>query len=225
MMKTKELLQSLSEKRYFHVVCVSVFLLYCFFQIQATIVLLAHRRETVRSYALGLMYPRDYFPLVGHKPADEAVIQHYKNVFHQLAQLDPGRADLYGLEGFCAYQLGKKKEAIDLYKKAKSIHPDFFWYRYNLTALYLEEGDSDTALEEIKSALQLPLEPTLKYILGAKRTYVRLLMAQGQASLNISKQLKEGYAEGLKLLVALKKSKFEKRTDRLDLPEFKLYAY
>lgn len=111
-------------------------------------------------YLLGLME--------GQRKLHPARLEEYEHYYKMLMAYLPGRAEAYGMLGFCSYYLGKVQKAIFYYRKAVQLYPRFFWFHYNLGVLYLQNGEYDKALESLKAAQTTQARDTLNLIFSSK---------------------------------------------------------
>jgi tetratricopeptide (TPR) repeat protein len=70
--------------------------------------------------------------------------------FEVAVKKDPRYSNAYFLIGYTNAQLGRYPDALDAYKKAIQIQPDFVFAHFYLGLIYLEMRDRNHALEEYK---------------------------------------------------------------------------
>ena len=82
---------------------------------------------------------------------------------HKLLIKFPNSVNLYNIIGSVNKQLGKLEEAIDVYKKAIDIKPDYAELHYNIGNALKEQGKLDEAIEAFTKAVSIKPNYTLAY--------------------------------------------------------------
>ena len=83
---------------------------------------------------------------------------HYQEVLTQAAQLRaefPNSINLYNILGAANKRLGNLEEAVEAYKKALSIKPDFAEAYYNMGIALTDQGKLERAIEAYQKALSI----------------------------------------------------------------------
>ena len=70
-------------------------------------------------------------------------------------RVDPSNANLLNSLGVCLAELGRTKEAIEVFSRAAEASPQDFMTHYNLGGAYLQRGDLKSAEEALKEAYRL----------------------------------------------------------------------
>ena len=90
----------------------------------------------------------------------------YQDVFNEATKLIikfPNSVNLYNIIGSVNKQLGKLEEAIDVYKKAIDIKPDYAELHYNIGNALKDQGKLDEAIEAFTKAVSIKPNYTLAY--------------------------------------------------------------
>ena len=91
--------------------------------------------------------------IVRDKPLKKETLNDYLMYYQNFNAIAPGRADVYGMLGFCYYYLGQYEKAIANYEQATVFNPHFFWFYYNLTTIYFKQGKYQKAIEYSEMAI------------------------------------------------------------------------
>ena len=70
-------------------------------------------------------------------------------------KINPNNANLYNSLGVCLAELGKIREAHNMFLKAVEFKPDDFMIQYNLAGSYIVKRDIKNAINALKTAYQL----------------------------------------------------------------------
>ena len=70
--------------------------------------------------------------------------------FRRAVAKDPSNADAWFQVGYCCGKLGRLQDAIDAFKHANRIKPDYAEAHHILGLMYLLAGNKASALEEYK---------------------------------------------------------------------------
>ena len=103
-------------------------------------------------------------PLTGSKPIDELLdsvvlavqsgdAAHAEALLREAAKTAPGRPRLQAVKGLVLAAAGQPVEAIDAYREALRLDPDFVAARYDLAVLLCESGQGEDALVELEAVL------------------------------------------------------------------------
>jgi len=139
---------------------------------------------------------------VGIKSLNEKDVQlkNYLQYYETVSKYMPQRADVFGLLGFCYYQKGQPRKAIDAYKKDVELNPHFFWSQYNLGLIYYKEGQYRNAIRSFEKALQTRADRTLKY-LSYSKLYQDIVRKEAMSIQGLKEKLKEGYLNSHTLII------------------------
>lgn len=116
----------------------------------------------------------------------------FYNYFHAFIEAEPSWADSRSLTGFCAYHLGQKDRALELYLKAAG-EQEYAGFLYNAGAIYYEKGRYREALEMFRKALSVKVERNTAYIEQA-RVFKFLIMRIDPLSPPLVERIKRDYA-------------------------------
>lgn len=179
------------------VLYLAVFMLSYFF--------LNHKEAKSHSYAgtlSRLQPPYDYLTQYsdGKVPYDRKELLAYRLFFSQLVSVLPGRADGYAMLGYCQYELGETKEAVESLKKAADAVPPFLWFNYNLAYLYFQMKDYEKAAEYLNHAVTSNEEVIFKFISKSK-PYLDAIATIPNFKENFSVRVKNGQRDSYKMLV------------------------
>ncbi len=102
-----------------------------------------------------LTQPIDYliYYSEGQEPFNRQAFDEYIHYYQTFAEYLPDTAAAYGMLGFCSYQIGKEEEAVNYYKRAVELQPDFFWFNFDLGLIYLNQNKFREAAESFQKAL------------------------------------------------------------------------
>lgn len=127
---------------------------------------------------LNTQIPISYRHLVGlsenFEKCDPIELRRYIHYYKFLAVSMPSRHEAYGMLGFCYYYLGKERQAVAFYQKAKALNKDYFWYYYNLGFISYKNGDYKQAEKFLKIALEKNAQAVIKTVFSSK-VYVDIL--------------------------------------------------
>ncbi len=130
---------------------------------------------------------------------EPAALKHYRDYFKQVTKTIEGRADAYGMLGFCEYYLGNIPQAIAAHQKAIKIKPDFFWFHYNLGMIYYKNNQYPEAVESFTKAIETNLDINFKFMANSK-IYLDILTAVPSSEV-LTDKIKTGYRDGFTMLV------------------------
>jgi tetratricopeptide (TPR) repeat protein len=158
--------------------------------------------------ALNNLQPKqmDYFwQLNIHQAAvDKNKIRCFTDYYEHLLQVFPSLWDAYGLLGYCYHYLNDDPKAIKFLKIAIQNYPGYFWNYYNLAAIYINEYRYQEAYGLLGTALNLPLETSLKKLFASQWVYQPLLGSDEKEVLVATAQhLKDMYKSNLVLMQVL----------------------
>ena len=127
----------------------------------------------------------------------------YNNYLEYISYYMPSRSDAYGLRGLLHYHMNKSSIAIKYYHKAIQLNPYFFWYYYNLSIIYYEEGEYKKSALLLSQALKLPPVSTLRSIIQSQKVYVIIhkLYTGERTGIMLENELKQGYKDAKILLL------------------------
>lgn len=153
-----------------------------------------------------------------------SLLIYYKKVCEFEAN-DPEQPAPCSFAAYAYYYLGKTKKAVQYYEKAAKSNPYFFWFRYNLGAIYFNEARYDKAAEQFQQALTIP-PPNSMYFLTLTKTYKDLASLLKLNTDMFIDNLYDGYAQAKKLFVisTLLKNDPGMKT-QLDVQKIKLRLY
>ena len=118
-----------------------------------------------------------------------------------VADLVPAAAgEAWGVAGFCAYELGRKKEAVSLLEKSIVQNPVFFWDHYNLGVMAFNQGDYERAGKAFSRAVQLDPKYTV-FLLARSKVYADIRRSF-QDGYDPQKSLASGYERAMGFLKA-----------------------
>jgi len=138
----------------------------------------------------------------------------------------PHRADVLGLLGFCYFHLGDPIAAMDYYKRAIALNPDFFWYYYNLGVIQLKGKQFEQALRTFKKATAINPDTSLKMILHSRRIYMPIVLDITEDKQQfLLKQMVKGYQDSQKALYLILKIANLKNQPPLLTNEFQLQIF
>ncbi len=127
----------------------------------------------------------------------------YLRYAQQLTQMDPKRADAWGLSGFCLFHQGEKEKSLQAYQKASELMPAFYGFHYNLAFINFKMQNYQQAAEEIQKTLLCDPRDSMLYILSASKIYALMLVAKMNHGIPAEDQLKNGYQKSYQLLAAV----------------------
>lgn len=145
----------------------------------------------------------------GKTEVDRDALDKHELYFRKVSQYIPRRADAHGMHGFCLYYQGREAKAINAYERSREINAQFFWYHYNLGAIYFNDKDYPKAVDALKIALSLDPKLTYAFILQSQRIYLPILLSQSDDIKSlIQKQYRHARRESFRMLyVSLDESK------------------
>ena len=143
---------------------------------------------------------KKYDPVIGLinfrdnvQPRDEAHMRNFMRYYNRIIVRFPKRSDAYGMLGYCSFHLNKIDEAIDYYKKAIEINPDFFWFNYNLGILYFKKSEYKQAVGYLMNTVRNDPNPSLDFISGSRDIYWVVLSKTIKDSKDIINQMRLGH--------------------------------
>lgn len=135
---------------------------------------------------------------------DRKKLEDFEHYYQKVTEIIEGRADAYGLLGFCKYHLNKREEAIASYKKAITLNSKFFWFYYNLGVIYFKDGRFEEAVDILEKGLAVSLKRTLLYTSVSELLYLPIIFTRVKdASVEewLGNQLKEGFRRAHLMLI------------------------
>ncbi len=161
--------------------------------------------DVVKGKTLNSIRPSSFnylFDVTEHpEKIDRKQLWEYVYYYKKLVDFLPNLADAYGMLGFCYYHLGKTNKAIDNYKKAVLLAPQFFWFRYNLGVIYYRKQDYVKAAKCFKAAIALDLEESIVFISMSKMYKPMLWSGAVNTREKLMSRMREGYLNVCFLLV------------------------
>lgn len=133
-------------------------------------------------------------PLVKRLRGYNGYIDYYEKLTEIFPELSEGHATL----GFLYEQEGKREEAIEAYRRACVLKPNFFWANYNLGLLYIKLRRFDDAAAALTQALKSSVEENLRFIFKS-HVFKQILLTPG-IHYDPTVSLKEGYINAAKFL-------------------------
>lgn len=137
-----------------------------------------------------------------HRPFDPAKLKDYIYYYTQVTKAVEGRADAYGLLGFCYYKIGETQKSIEAYQESIRINPEFYWAYHNLAVIYFKAQQYEKASEIITKGLRLDVEKTMLSIYNSPQIYLPLVV-RGVQKHKIDEpeqfvldQLEDGFRDG-----------------------------
>lgn len=123
------------------------------------------------------------------------ITQYYETSAQYLDQ----EADVFGVLGVCYFYLNDRAKSIETLNKAIEINPNFFWYHYDLAAIYYNQKNYSQALISFENAVKIQPAQTLQAIGDSKKIYWPLF--GGLANINkLRTRLVEGYWQSYKIM-------------------------
>lgn len=123
--------------------------------------------------------PASFAPLLLSQSNPEKVdareIVKYLVYYRWVAAYNPKIPEAYGLQGYCSFRLKRYFRAIDFYKEAAALKPEFFWYNYNLGVIYFKQGRNYLALDYLHRAVSGNASDTFEHIMASKEIYLPIL--------------------------------------------------
>ena len=176
-----------------------------FFVIQ--IVSLRSEYENARIKVLDALNPDAFNVLVvaveRGQPLDPKTLSAYLRYFKEVARLSPQRADAVGMQGFCYYHLGQYDRAVEAYKKAIGLAPQFFGFHYNLAVVNFKIGQYAKAADELNKMLSADPRTSIAYIFSSSRIYGMIMFAQMKTlGKPVEQQFEEYYQQAQQLMLA-----------------------
>jgi len=108
------------------------------------------------------------------RPLKRESLNDYLMYYQAFNEIGPGRADVYGMMGFCYYYLGYDDKAIASYEQAAIFNPHFFWFYYNLATIYFKQGKYQKAIEYSQLAIDSDRETAVSF-LNVSKPYADLV--------------------------------------------------
>ena len=156
---------------------------------------------------LNFMMPNSYQELLEvenlHQQAKIERFQKYIDFYAKVVELLPQKAEAYGMLGFCYYYLGDVKSALQAFEEAHRVNPKFFWFSYNLGAIYFNLKDYPKAQEYFKQAVGNDINLSYSYILNSREIYMPILKTFEKPEKEAESRLIQAYyfcQEQIKLL-------------------------
>ena len=91
-----------------------------------------------------------------------------KRYFNAIISIYGQRSDAYAFLGMSYYYLGDRKLSRAYFLKLKDKEQGFFWAYYDLAVLAYLDKDYSAAGEYCQTAVQLPAEMSVAYMMGSK---------------------------------------------------------
>lgn len=130
--------------------------------------------------------------LMAADPPEAHLLADDLRYFQKIAKTSPDRADAHAVAGYCLYYLNQRPQAVNELKRAAKLHPQFFWFYYNLGMAYYEMGDFTQAIGAFENALEVRPETALLYISSSK-IYQDILQSLPPGSYSPITALRQGY--------------------------------
>jgi len=134
-------------------------------------------------------------------PLDKTRLQEYYNYFSKANEFLPNKADILGMQGYCAYYLGKEKEALAIYQQTILTYPYSFGFRYNLGAIYFKAGRFPEAISAFEQALQMNVPQNISFI-TTSRIFFPLMRTLLKANEELKIYLRAGFERCYTILLA-----------------------
>ncbi len=161
-----------------------------------------------------LVVPVDYLYDLskGEAAFNKEIFGAYLDYYKQFIKYSPHSPDALGMLAFCYSYLGDQPKAVSLYKKAILLEPAFFWFHYNLGALYFKQGKYPEAAASLRRAFSVERKKTLNllfnshilFYLGPSERFdfpVKKATAQKDVYSDMANHLKEGLDHCQEMLV------------------------
>lgn len=130
--------------------------------------------------------------LVAANPPEAHLLVEDLRYFQKIARTSPDRADAHAVAGYCLYYLNQRPRAVNELKRAAKLHPQFFWFYYNLGMAYYEMGDFSEAIAAFENAIEVRPETALLYI-STSPIYQDILQSLPAGSYSPITALRQGY--------------------------------
>ena len=155
--------------------------------------------------------PLDYLILYseGKEAFNKEKFIEYIDYFKVLLDYVPQLAEANGILGYCFYYLGHEKEAIQYYKEAVRLNPNFFWFYYDLGVIYFKTQDYQKAVEILQTAILLNPKDTIRLIgmskilvnVGSRSADVNQPVNLFNFAMELDHRLKIAYEKSYELIV------------------------
>jgi tetratricopeptide (TPR) repeat protein len=127
-------------------------------------------------------------------------LKEYFIYFQKVDEYLPDKVDVLASLGYCAYYLGKEKDALVYYTRAILGYPDSLAFYYNLGALHFKKGEYAHAIKYLSSALKTSFVQNLSFI-SSSRLYFPLIKDPAHIDRELAEYIKTGYERCYRLLV------------------------
>ncbi len=134
------------------------------------------------------------------KPLKRAYLEDWAMYYRAFEGIAGGRADTYGMLGFCSYYLGKIDKAIEYFEEAVIYNPHFFWFYYDLAVIYFEQGKYEKAIGYLQAAVDANPEAT-KAFLNITKPYLDLLTPFENKGEIVGGHYRRGRVQAFKMLI------------------------
>ncbi len=133
-------------------------------------------------------------------PFNKAELQRNITYYKKITEFFPQNPTAHGMLGFAYYHADDQNKAIEYFQKATELHPQFFWFYYNLGVINFKDGRYADAIEPLNKALTTNLTHTLT-LLSTSEIYRRLFVGLSGLGKTMSTHLGTGTQNCYKLLV------------------------
>ncbi len=150
-----------------------------------------------------LMPPFDYLRdfIHGKAELDTKKMEEYEYYYEKVSQLIASPlSEVYGMMGYCYYEMGNPQKALINYKKAVDLNPYYFTYYYNPGVIYFQKGRYKEAVEFLSKAITTKIEYSFNFI-SSSRVYFPLLIEPLKFETEVKVYLREGLVRCFKLLI------------------------
>ena len=149
------------------------------------------------------------------KDKNEGKFKDYRRYFKDLTQYIPYNPAGHGLRAYCAYQLGKEKEAKEYFEKAIKQNPNFLWFLYNLGWMSYTKGEYKEAINYFEQARNTILKDNFLFIFKSKAYFPIFKRYEGrekELQAKLEKRMVHGYEKSYRALVLshFKRGDFDK---------------
>jgi tetratricopeptide (TPR) repeat protein len=126
-----------------------------------------------------------------------------RDYYSNISAYFPGRAEGYGLTGFCSFytNLVHPEWAGNLYQEAIQRNPYFFWYYYNLGLIEFKQKHYVASANLFTQALKMPIEAVIVTIQQSPQLYGNILDAMPFTKKAFELHIKGGYKNAVLLIL------------------------
>lgn len=121
----------------------------------------------------------------------------YLKYYQKMVTAFPEMSEGYSLLGYCQYNNGNVKAALEAYQKAVELSSENFWNYYNLAILLRQQGQQESSVYFLNKAVKIDPQRTTEFITNA--IVYRQLMVK-DFNYNIGESLRKGYAKAYFIL-------------------------